>query len=435
MAKLPNLGALESDTALGAELRGCAKQVRPLVHERVVPLLCAFLDWKRSEGTAVERHVYADLDAVGLVSRLLQKRPLSIVGRSDSYLLRDGTSGVGGWESVGQDDEAPPLVLGDYVSYDEIQVGAMLGVSSPTPVVNAGARHNRGVPGAPGTFVERGVYTGLVGARFENALMESEYLVVSEHGDGFSKDGRIRAAWDRLLGAPVLTYEDAKAAGAERAIPLGGTSFLDRLGYAQRMRMTVLPFLVDASDRARAEGTTAYVHAVGLGLGVWSLCPEQKPLLVEVFFNVLATVPLPHVGVVDFSWFHMSEHAGVKSGDTITGKAGNTVRITFSSRDPFAPLDPADADKLVVASYAWDGAAFPGNEFWMGSLAGSGDPAAACCSHVAELQNATLNPERVCGEQTLVACEDGRLLPLPDVVRGREQQDEPPKKTGLCVFL
>jgi hypothetical protein len=46
-----------------------------------------------------------------------------------------------------------------------------------------------------------------------------------------------------------------------------------------------------------------------------------------------------------------------------------------------------------VASYAWDGNAFPGNEYWKGFLSSSGDPAAACCSMIGELQNAWINEE------------------------------------------
>lgn len=44
-----------------------------------------------------------------------------------------------------------------------------------------------------------------------------------------------------------------------------------------------------------------------------------------------------------------------------------------------------------MLSYAWDGNAFPGNEYWNGSLTGSGDPAAACMSTIPELHNPLVN--------------------------------------------
>ena len=55
-------------------------------------------------------------------------------------------------------------------------------------------------------------------------------------------------------------------------------------------------------------------------------------------------------------------------------------------------MSTADPGKLLVAQYAWDGNAFPGNEYWLGQLSGSGDPAAAACSTIPLIHNVDFNP-------------------------------------------
>ncbi len=49
-------------------------------------------------------------------------------------------SGYGGFEAIGTETEQHPLVLQDLMSYDEIQIAALIGLSGPTFFINTGSR-------------------------------------------------------------------------------------------------------------------------------------------------------------------------------------------------------------------------------------------------------------------------------------------------------
>ena len=409
--------------ARAREVEEHAAGVRPVLHGEVVPLIRAFLEIKRELGSPAEQAVYAGLDEVGFVSRLLSKRPLAFLNAFDRYLLRDGTSGIGGFELVGGRYERHPLTLADLLSYDEVAISALLGVSVPTHFINAGSRNNRAVPGEPGSFEPRGIYVGLVGARFEKPeRMEWQHVRVTPEQNtpakGYGPDAdpaapatRLSRAWAAFYGREHLpSYAEAAADSSGRYLPLGDGLFDTEL-YTHRIRASVEVFLREADRRAAAAGQRAYAHAVGLGLGVWQIHPRQLGLTMEVYADVLREVALPHLADVDFSWIGGVNACGrVRDGETFAS-GPNQVRIHFSQRDPAAPLRGADAGKLLVAMYAWDANAFPGNEYWLGSLSASGDPAAACCSNLPELQNPDVNP-RVSGPHALTFGPAGACVPL-----------------------
>ncbi len=403
----------------GDEIEEHAAGARPILHGKVAGLIRDFLHLKREQGSPIERALYAGMHEVDFVSRLLSRRPLAFLNATDSYLLRDGSRGDGGFEAIGTADEREPLTLRDLLSYDEMAISALLGVSVPTPFINSGARTNRGIPGDVGTFEPQGIYVGLVGTRFERMeRMEWRHMLVTpgqntvEKGYGARANPehpqtRLLQTWARFYGlAHFPLFSEAAEDTSGRFLALWDSSLFDTDIYRKRLKVTVEAFLRDADDRAREAGKSAYLHVVGLGLGVWRVDARQTDLMIDVYAEILRERCFPHIADLNFSWFRAADSCGgVPDGDVFSG-GGNTLRVHFSQRDPAAPLRGVDAGKLLVAMYAWDSNAFPGNEYWLGALSASGDPAAACCSCIPELQNPDVNPH-ISGEHAMVFPERG----------------------------
>ena len=46
----------------------------------------------------------------------------------------------------------------------------------------------------------------------------------------------------------------------------------------------------------------AFVHVVGLGLGVWQISPKQKPIFAGIFLDALVDLKPDHVSDLGLSW-------------------------------------------------------------------------------------------------------------------------------------
>jgi len=374
-----------------------------LVHQAVYKLIDEFLAYKKSHGTAIEKALYKTMTTESFIERLVKKRPLMFMNPLDDYLLRDGkTRGIAyqAFELIGTSQEKAPFILSDYLSYDEMAIAALLGVSVPTFFINDGDRSNKGKIGDQGTFAQEGIYIGLVGGRFEKAgLMEWRHMVITQsqntldHGYGLHNNNvpDSLGMWENFYNITFPTFEEAQKDTSGRYLKIVSDRYLDTVVYQRRMRAVVEPFLCDANERAKRAGKKAYVHAVGLGTGVWAIHTSQNKLLVEVFAQVLKEHTLTYISDINFSWFNgVSDCNGVRDKGLFTFNR-NKIVIYFSKRNPAASLNGIDAGKLLVACYAWDGNAYPGNEYWVGALSASGDPAAICCSTLGELQNPEIN--------------------------------------------
>ena len=450
------LRAFAGDESRRARIVEFAATTRPIVLARMVPLLRRFLDVKLRFGSPVERAIYAGMDENGLIDRLITKRPLVFMNSFDQFKLKSGFDGAGSeyFDRIGSRAEvtqnSSEMRLETLMSYDEIGLAALLSVSTPTFFINSGGRNNFGSRAAPGTFVESGIVIGQVGARFERpSRMEWRHCIVdslqntvangygpalgdSANNDnatttadsnrygvlttatasGASKhessaaqhDRQMLQAWAEFYGLSHFpTYAEAAADTSGRFVTYRGlkrnNAFLDTLAYELRMNVAAETLLLEANERASAGSKRAVCHVVGLGLGVWQIDSAQSQIYVDCYGKAIRKMrgKLGAVKAIYFSWIR-----GVASCDGATdGEVIDGITIRFGKRNPNdADEFAAGSDSLLLTQYAWDGNSYPGNEYWLGSLAASGDPAAACCCLIPELQNPDVNVEQLCGANT-----------------------------------
>lgn len=388
-----------NDTAKKQVVINQAKNTYPIVHTKTLPLIDEFINTKKIHGSPIEKVFYATMSRDAFITRLLTNRPMAFLTSHDDYLLRTGQQGAGGFEAIGTHNEIAPLLLKDYLSYDEMEISALLGVSVPTYFINSGLRQNMGILGTPGEYQETGIYVGLVGARFEKAdVMEYKHIIIdpvqntAQNGYGKTKTRHnpLLSLWEKFYETTFPTFEEASKEPALYK-PFAGNYFNVPV-YKKRMRLTLEPFFLDAQARGLKENKQVYLFVVGLGMGYWKIYDGQEMLFLEVCEEILQSSNFSHISTINFSYFNSQKN--INPGN-------NKVEIEFTKANPADKLQGKHADKLLVACYAWDGNAYPGNEYWFGSLSASGDPAAACCSTIIELQNPLINPN-VSGAQCKV---------------------------------
>jgi hypothetical protein len=350
-----------------------AESTRIIVHYKFPKLVEQFLEFKRAHGSKYEKALYSETFTwKDEVSRLITERPLTFMNSNDLTMLRDGTivdDATDEWDRNGTaaQRENKYLTLAEYLSYDEIMLSSLIGVSGPSYFINDGNRYNQGIAAKPGTFQPRGIIIGLVGARFERpGRMDSIFILPSSRSQ--HQDPRLTSIFESFFG---VERDDSAPFNKEM--------------YKARMQITAETFLFEANHRAQTTNQTAYAYVVGLGLGVWQYNNAQSALYIDAFTSALNSLSLPNISTLNFAWIAVPDSCAAR----VTAAAQKLgIKVLFSRRNPAEKLD---TDELLVLSYAWDGNAFPGNEYWLGSLAASGDPAAACMSTIPELHNSMAN--------------------------------------------
>ena len=399
---------------------GCINSSYPILHESALVLFQNFLQWKKQNATPSESKLYnKDMTVMDLVDRVIRLRPLMFMQPCDLYVLKSGTGGAGGWEKIGKTTGMEEPNIFAYMTYDEIKLSAFLQVSSPIYPINTGSRTNMAVP-KNGTPLEKAVYVGVVGARFEKEnVMEWQEMVISKtqnvdalgYGSKENCKKTILEPFRIFYGCDYFpSYSQCENGLFSNCIENVGNNYFNHEVYIRRIQISAETFLIEAERRGVIENCPVHLHVVGLGLGCWEYFNDQTKHFLKGFEfgleNFLQENSETKIKHVDFSW--IAEKKRMDDCKLVDGEffKDTNVKITFSKRDPFAPLSSktrTNDGTLIVAMYAWDGNSFPGNEYWNGQLCASGDPAAACCSQIPQLQNPYINSNNISAQNLHIA--------------------------------
>jgi hypothetical protein len=383
-----------------------------LIHEKVINLINDFINLKKEYGSNIEKKLYKNMTNKQFIIRLIKKRPFYFYNRNDISMLRDSTiTNEYDWYKVGTDEE-DKIKIYDYLSYDEMQISALIGISTETYFINNGSRYNSGKKMEVGDFEEKGIHIGLIGARFEkNDKMESQHIIISKKYNDKKLDLKLLSIWAKFYDRKQIngyycfpTFEEIyNYNNNENYYKLNDYEFFNINIYKQRLTISIEILLKESNSRAIDKKKEAYIHVVGLGLGVWQITKKQPLWFIEIFIDILKNTKLNNVSDIDFSWFPdvtsvinnkigKKEYNEIKNNNEIYIKNNfnNTFKIKFSKRNPCDKI--LSNKKLLIASFAWDGNSFVGNEYWNNCLSSSGDPAAACCSTIPQLLNPYVNP-------------------------------------------
>lgn len=310
---------------------------------------------------------------------MLTKRCVYFYGGNDWHKLLDGSTGFGGFEQIGSSAETAPLLLQNVLSYDEIKLSALLYVSTHSEFINNGQRANVGRVEPDKSKIEReGVIMGLIGSRFEREnVMEWEDILITKEQNteerGYGEKGGdqrlrdYRRIWREFYEEPQnFCYNDAKVDNG-RFIKLDrGSVKFDTVLMSKRYAISFDALLLEAQARAVAAGKPAFIHVTGIGLGVWRIAPQQVDIFIDTFVQRLRALSkqLTHIGIVHFAWFHLASLcSAIPDGSRIEEPTHPTGGILLQTSDR-NPADKLDVDMLPIVTYAWDGNALPGNEYW-----------------------------------------------------------------------
>lgn len=145
-------------------------------------------------------------------------------------------------------------------------------------------------------FVDEGIIVGMIGTRLRKPnVMEYQELVITDNqntsanGYGSNVENSVPKLFFEFYEEKCLDYEEVMKfkellpeTEANRFKDLCIATF-DNYMYYKRLAISFDTLLLEANFRAKCANKTAYVHVVGLGLGVWRISGHQNDVFMDTF--------------------------------------------------------------------------------------------------------------------------------------------------------
>lgn len=213
---------------------------------------------------------------------------------------------------------------------------------------------------------QEALIVGLIGARLnKNSLMEFQDIIISpnqntaingygleldtiEKSDGRASNEKAlsyRNVWKKFYEEKDHLYEEVERDGKRFGSIAGKEKkyIIDNVIMKKRYSISFDTLLLESEARAKAAGKMAYIHVVGIGLGVWKVAEHQDKVFLETFNQRLKHLlpKLNNIGVVHFSWFVLKQWQDLKNGVKIPSETHplGGIMVYISKRNP--------GDKLV----------------------------------------------------------------------------------------
>lgn len=349
---------------------------------------------------------YRDVQNVrSLIHRLLVKRPLWYHSRTNVCNANDV-------------DSNPEK----YITKEECLLSALLQVATETYFINDCNRENYGRKKgyASKYYTNKALIVGSVGCRFEEEeehewrhmyVMETQNTSVNGYGN--------RNGNNHLLNIFQEFYDE------EFPLCIAKKEFFNYNVFMKNMAKKAEIFFHCGLSHQNEKQIVVF-RVVGLGFGVWAPGVEMinyelayQSVFIRALYNVSKIFQSMTI-ILDFIWPQdkiqndtiILEPDGKKRRNNIADNNRHyisffeayqnkppNVLIYTSKQNPASKvfygdrLYDDDDEVFLVTQYAWDSRSYPGNEFFQGAFAASGDPAAACASMITAFQNPEVNIE------------------------------------------